>query len=184
MGGSINQQVTHWARGKIGHQVGTGECWDLADRALRQAGASSSTTTGSNDDYVWGDEVALTAVMPGDILQFRDYVVTTKTTTDVTFDDGSGSVDDQESDAVRGHHTAIVDAVTSGAVVVLEQHVKPLGPRVQKHVVPIASIAPSITTAYKSMKNSSGAMKPAKVTITVTVTVRGTIRAYRPKAAL
>ena len=49
---TINQKVLIWARGKKGQQVGAGECWDLADRALRHAGAQSSTTTGKNDDYI------------------------------------------------------------------------------------------------------------------------------------
>lgn len=75
--------VVHAARSDLGHRVGHGECWDLADRALRDAGARSSTTTGRNDDYVWGDPVALNAVTPGDILQFRNYVVITKTKTEV-----------------------------------------------------------------------------------------------------
>lgn len=183
MGGSLNQQVVNWARGKIGQHVGSGECWDLADRALRGAGASSSTTTGAQDDYFWGTEVALTNAVPGDILQFRNYVVTTKTTTAATFADGSGYVDTQDSLAERPHHTAIVEAVTPRALVVPEQHVKPLGPRVQKHSVPIVGSGPTTTTTNKTMKTASGTMKTASVVTTVTTTIRGTIRAYRPQAA-
>jgi hypothetical protein len=183
MGGSINQQVVNWARGKIGQHVGRGECWDFADRALRSAGASSSTTTGAHDDYIWGTQVSLTNVIPGDILQFRDYVVATKTTIAVTFIDGGSYVDTQDDFAKRPHHTAIVEAVTSRALVVLEQHVKPLGPRVQKHTVPIIASGPTVTTTSKMMKTGSGVMKPARVVTTVTVTIRGTIRAYRPQEA-
>ena len=52
MGDTINQKIYIWARSHIGKQVGNGQCWTLADRALRQAGARSSTTTGDKDDYV------------------------------------------------------------------------------------------------------------------------------------
>jgi hypothetical protein len=162
--------------------VGKGGCWDLVDRALRQSGARGSATTGADDDYVWGDPVELKDVVPGDILQFRDFTVTTKTEIDVTFDDGFGFADTQEKEAHRGHHSAIVESVPgSGALIVLEQHVKPLGKRVQKHRLPTQSSNPTSTTVYKQMKTESGKMKPAKVIETVTITVTGTIWAYRPK---
>jgi hypothetical protein len=180
----LNQKVAHAARMQFGHRVGHGECWDLADRALRDAGASSSTTTGKNDDYVWGDPVALQAVAPGDVLQFRNYVVTTKTRTDVTFDNGSGYVKDEVIDAIRGHHTAIVEAVVPGALLVLEQHVKPLGPKVQRHTIPIVPSPPVNTTTHRMMKQpSGGSLKPATVLTTVTIMIRGTVWAYRPKVA-
>jgi hypothetical protein len=89
MADGINQRVFTWTHSKLMRRVGRGECWDLADQALRQAGAQSSTTTGANDDYVWGKEVPITTVVPGDILQFRDYVVNTVITTKATFIDGS-----------------------------------------------------------------------------------------------
>jgi hypothetical protein len=144
---------------------------------------AASTTTGANDDYVWGTPVALTNVSPGDILQFRDYIVATKTTTAVTFADASGSVDTQDEVTKRPHHTAIVEVVMPGALVVLEQHVKPLGPRVQKHTIPIIAGGSTTTTTQKVTKTGSGGMKPATVVTTVTVTIRGTIRAYRPQIA-
>jgi hypothetical protein len=77
MAPTLNQKVLIWTRGRMGQQVGRGECWDLADQALSKSGANSSTTTGADDDYVWGDEIGIGDVIPGDILQFRDYEVTT-----------------------------------------------------------------------------------------------------------
>ena len=183
MPGEINLKVVHAARSHLGHRVGHGECWDLADRALRDAGARSSTTTGRNDDYVWGDPVALNAVTPGDILQFRNYVVITKTKTEVTFDNGGGSVNDEETDAVRGHHTAIVESVGAGALVVFEQHVKPLGAKVQRHTVPIVASGPTTTTTHKLMVSPSGVMRSAKVVTTITITIQGKVWAYHPQAA-
>ena len=182
MAETVNQKVLAWARGRLRQQVGDGECWTLADRALGQAGASSSTTTGEDDDYVWGDPVALKDVQAGDILQFRDFTVTTRTDVDVTFADGSGSETWKERRARRGHHTAIVDAVRGAGVLrVLEQHVKPLGKKVQRHSVRSRSVSPVSKTAHKKMKHESGSMKTAKVVETKTITVSGQIWAYRPK---
>ena len=77
MSETTNQQVVNWARAQNGKQVRKGECWDLADAALRQAGAKSSADLGPMDedaDYVWGDAVSdLKDVQAGDILQFRDF---------------------------------------------------------------------------------------------------------------
>ena len=93
MSETINQKVVNWARAQSGKQVGKGECWDLADRALRQAGAQSSADLGPMDDdadYVWGDEISdLKDVQPGDILQFRDFAVTTTVETETRYADGS-----------------------------------------------------------------------------------------------
>jgi hypothetical protein len=43
---TTNQKVVVWARGKLGHKIGRGECWDLGEAALKQAGASTSSDLG------------------------------------------------------------------------------------------------------------------------------------------
>ena len=83
---SINQKVSIYATGQLGTQVGNGECFTLADQALRQADAKSASDYGeitSNADYRWGNAVNLRELIPGDIVQFRDYevVITTETIT-------------------------------------------------------------------------------------------------------
>jgi len=178
-----NQKVYEWARSKLGQKVDRGECWDLANRALQHAGAQSSTTTGENDDYVWGPTVAVQAAVPGDILQLRDHVVTTTVTTDVTFEDGSGYEDSKESTITRQHHTAVV-AENKGAfgLVILEQNVDPGGKKVQRHSLPLAGSRPAATTEFRSMKDSTGKMRRAKVIVTTVITVTGKIWAYRPQA--
>jgi hypothetical protein len=180
---NTNQDVLVWARGKIGRQVGKGECWDLADQALKKAGAESSTTTGKDDDYVWGDEIPLKDAQPGDVLQFRDFTVTTRVDTKVTYADGSGSESWSEKKANRGHHTAIVDAVTGpNELKVLEQHVKPGGKKVQVHKMPLRSDTTPQTTTYEDVKDDKGKIHHgAKVVRTVKVTVTGKVKAYRPK---
>jgi hypothetical protein len=179
-----NQKVHHWVRGRLGQKVGKGECWDLAELALQQAGAQGSAEQGpmgDDADYVWGDRVELTEVRPGDILQFRDYTVTTRTETHVEFDDGSSSESWKEQKAKRGHHTAVVDhVVDSQTLRVVEQHVKPLGEKVQLHELPTTSKR-STATSYKTTQDLSGKKKPGKVTVTTIVTVTGRVTAYRPK---
>ncbi len=180
---TINQKVIIWARSRLGQQVGIGECWDLANQALLSAGAASSATDGSDADYVWGDEVDLEEVIPGDILQFRDYVVTTTTTVSVTFADQSESEDTTEATVERPHHTAVVDSTPgAGWLSILEQNMPPLGKRVQKHKLALRSMDLPNKTERKSVKSESGKWQPATVVTKVAITVSGTIWAYRPKA--
>ena len=81
---ALGQKIVTFARGKFGQKVGPrGECFDLADAALGAAAAKSAKDFGTvteSADYVWGDEVDPKDAAPGDILQFRDYVVTVTTT--------------------------------------------------------------------------------------------------------
>jgi hypothetical protein len=114
---STNQKVTIWALGRLGQRVGSGECFDLADQALRNAGANSAADlgpTGDDADYVWGDSIQLKDAMGGDILQFRDHEVTTTVVTESTFADGTVEDDTEVMTVDREHHTAIVDANLGG----------------------------------------------------------------------
>src|ERR1700709_2207639 len=153
MSDEINKTVVSWAHGKLGQQVGRGECWDLVDHALRAAGALSSTTTGHHDDYVWGSRIRLEEVTPGDVLQFRDFIVTTRTDRVVRFPDGRTSSRMAETLARRPHHSAIVYRVDGGGQFrVYEQHVKPDGNRVQDHVVPTRNVWDSRTITHEIVK--------------------------------
>jgi len=186
MANTINQNVVIWARGQIGKQVGKGECWDLADKALRNAGASSSADLGpmgDDEDYIWGDAVDdLKDAQAGDVLQFRDFTVATSIETDISFADGSRSTDTKESEFTRPHHTAVIDtAQGQGAFKILEQNVAPGGKKVQLHTLNTRDNVPVVTTTRKLMKAGDGTMKMATVKVTTTITVSGTIWAYRPK---
>jgi hypothetical protein len=186
MANTVNQRVVIWARGHLGKQVGRGECWDVAEAALKNAKAQTSSDLGSvepDDDYVWGDEIALKDVIAGDILQFRDFEVTTETVTEVTFADGSSETDTEDVTVERPHHTAVVDAVLgAGKFQILEQNVQPLGRRIQRHVLFTHGTSQVISVTQKMVKSESGKYAPARVEKTVTVIVSGSIWAYRPKA--
>ena len=118
------QRVLAFAQSHFGERVGSGECFDLADQALRAAGDKSAADFGTvtpNADYVWGTAQQIGQLLPGDIVQFSRYRMRVHTQT--TSSDGSSSYDDVEQE--RPHHTAIVETVGSnGEVTVLEQNVE------------------------------------------------------------
>jgi len=161
--GSANlcNQVVAFARARIGQRVGHGECFDLVDRALRNAGAKSAADFGAvtdDADYVWGAPVTLAQLRPCDIIQFRNYrydrTVETTTATEI-----NTQTDYQE----RPHHTAIVERVgADGAFTVLEQNIPPGGP-VQR-----------CQLFFFNINTRSGNQ-------TITVTVHGRFWFYRPQ---
>jgi hypothetical protein len=113
---TISQQVVRYAQSHLNKRIGRGECFDLADRALRAANASSAADYGpitANADYVWGLRVMLGSAQPGDIIQFRNYRVDINNAQGVGFE-------------TRGNpnHTAIVASVgANGVIEVFEQNV-------------------------------------------------------------
>jgi hypothetical protein len=60
----LNSRVLRFAVERIGEQVGNGECWTLAADALVDAGGARPR------GYTFGEEIPLSRVVPGDILQF------------------------------------------------------------------------------------------------------------------
>lgn len=183
----LGSKALIWARGKVGQQVGKGECWDLANQALKNAGARSSADygpVGPDDDYIWGNEVLLKDAQPGDILQFRDYVMITKTITEVTFADKSGWVDEKEVEVDHPHHTAIVSMNRGNSILtILEQNQNGNHEEVRTSSLRWNSSDPTTTEEHKYIKRSdNGKSEMATVKTTVKVTVRGAIWAYRPQA--
>lgn len=160
-GGSVDAQtVLNYASDNNGKSVGTGECFDLADKALKKAGAKSAADYGKvtpDADYIWGSAIDIGSVQPGDIVQFRNYgfdmEIDTPTETS-TFD------------GTRPHHTAIVKSVDSdGRITVWEQNI-PDG---------VKAPVTSNPLYFKSYEKTEGGTK-------TTVTVRGTFKFYRPQS--
>ena len=112
--------------------VGTGECYDLADAVLRDAGAKSApdfgkVTKSRDQDYKWGTKIDLKDAKPGDILQFRNHqvVVSVVKKTTKTYPDGHSAttIDKNSTPYKRGQHTSIVLSNDgSGQMSVAEQH--------------------------------------------------------------
>ena len=157
--GSLGTQIVQFAQNRLGRRVGDGECFALADQALRGAGAKSAADFGSvsaEADYVWGTAVSLTNVQPGDIVQFRDYQYTRRE------DDDDGAW--RENSESRPHHTAIVVSNDgNGQLTLIEQNAPP------------GSAARRIQMPFSSDTTRRGATS-------VRVTVTGQVWFYRPQA--
>lgn len=182
---TLNQQIVVWAGVQVGKQVGAGECWDLANSALLQAGAKTSSDlgpTGPDDDYVWGTVVDPKDALPGDVIQYRDWEMTTTTTTEVTFSDDSGWFDAPTSTIGHPHHTSIVATNPgNGVLTVLEQNHLGNKEKVRNSTIRWKDAATKTTTTKKLMKRQdNGKSEIATVTVTVQSTVSGTLTIYRP----
>jgi hypothetical protein len=102
----LNDKVLAYAQSEMGIQVGNGECWTLVDQALASAGAQRPGTGGLGL-YEFGNAEAVSAVVPGDVLQFENIKFVAPNGAWMTFP----------------HHTAIVGEVHGTQIVLLEQNV-------------------------------------------------------------
>jgi hypothetical protein len=152
---SLGEQVLTFARRQHGRRVGSGECFDLADRALRHAGAKHASDYGeitASADYVWGREVNLADIRPGDIIQFRDY--------HYRLEKSDGSWEEEQE---RPHHTAVVESIDEhDKITVLEQNAPP-GSNVHRIELYLSS------TSFNERN------------IRITITVQGQVWFYRPE---
>ena len=117
----LSRKVYEYANKKRGQKVGSGECFDLADFALKSINAKSAEDFGKitgNADYVWGKLINFRTAIPGDIIQFRNYKVTITIKEEGYFPYKSRFTID------RPHHTAIVSKVNGrDGILVLEQNI-------------------------------------------------------------
>jgi hypothetical protein len=170
------EQTVKFASDKSGQQVGDGECYALADEALKAAGAKSADSYGKitpTADYVWGKAETVSKARGGDIVQFKDYTVTVTVVTKISRADGSSEERIETETLSRPHHTAVVSQTGSnGAVTVLEQNVN--GSRaVQANQLEFVSHddPPQTTSAGGTT-----------TTVIRKVKVTGTAKFYRPQA--
>lgn len=171
----LGARIVAYALQHQGQSVGTGQCAALADAALRQAGARSADSYGdidANTDYIWGRRVALRDARPGDILQFRNYNITTELQTTRQYPDGRRESTQTWAVSSRPHHTAIVERNLGGSLLILEQNAPPSGSEVQEHSLPVAP------SAYSTVQQGS-----VPSLVTTTIQVNGEIAVYRPQAA-
>ena len=162
---SLGQQVLDFARQQIGQQVGDGECFALADQGLRNAGAGTAQDfgpVGADSDYRWSSQtVNPTNAQPGDIIQFRNFTIDTRT-------DRSDASWETRNEA-RPHHTAVVVSNDgAGNLTILEQNVQIGGSSGQRQR----------TVRQNQIPTASGTRREG--TSTITVQVRGTMVVYRP----
>jgi hypothetical protein len=160
---TMAEQIVSYPRRRRGQRVGDGECFTLADLALRASGAQSAEdydTVTPNADYVWGTSVSLSDVHPGDVIQFRDY----RFEREIETRNADGSFTTATEFQERPHHTAVVERVDgNGAITVLEQNSPDGSPVTRKQLF----FSNSTTT---------------RGTRTTTITVQGTFWFYRPQS--
>jgi uncharacterized protein (TIGR03067 family) len=106
--GPLNCKVLQFAQAQRGKQVGNGECWTLADQALKAAGARRPGR-GGYGPFVFGKPVALKALAPGDIIQFEKVRLVYRRQGGVSW-------------VNLPHHTAIVARVKGTQVGLLHQN--------------------------------------------------------------
>jgi hypothetical protein len=172
---ALGARIVAFAQQRRGQSVSTGECAALADAALQNAGARDAASYGEiteDADYVWGRNVALKDARPGDILQFRNYSVTTTVQTTWQFPDGHTETAQNWLVSQRPHHTAIVERNLGTSLAVLEQNAPPAGRAVQELALPVTSMR------YTNTTNDG-----VPATVLTTVQVDGEIRVYRPQRA-
>lgn len=165
--------IAQFASGRLGQQVGDGQCFALADQALRSIGVKSAAdfgTLGPNVDYIWGRETTLGQAQVGDVIQFKNYNFEETTTTEISRPDGSGETSEQTRSQARPHHTAIVASIGSGGeLTVYEQNVG--GQMLVQHnqlLFTSHTVGPTSTT-----------VNGVTTTVTRTITVTGTAKFYR-----
>ena len=158
---SLADRILSFIRRRQGERVGDGECFALADSALRSADARSAADYGTitaHADYVWGRAVTLADLQPGDVIQFRNYRYEREIVEETR--DGTATRQDTQS---RPHHTAIVLSVGSnGAVTVWEQNSPRRSPVVRTELF------------FRTGTSTEGSR-------TTTITVRGDVWFYRPE---
>jgi gamma-glutamylcyclotransferase (GGCT)/AIG2-like uncharacterized protein YtfP len=145
MSEALRKNIVTYAQAQNGKKVGSGECFDLADQALRDAGAKSAADFGKvtqDADYVWGDPVTIDKTLAGDIIQFRNYAsdVTHEKEISLAFPGGEQLTYYQmQPDANQigyKHHTSVAStAINQGALTVLEQNVDRTGNGVKERIV-------------------------------------------------
>jgi len=173
---TINPAVIRFASGHMRQTVGRGECFDLADEALRSAGALSAADYGeitATADYEWGLAVMLQSARPGDIVQFRNYRFVRETTIVVRNAQNQVIEEGNEvEEATRPHHTAIIQSVSqTGEIVVYEQNADGVRSVASNPLYLLSRRLPAQTT--RSGGNSE--------TRTTNITVSGTYRIFRPQ---
>jgi hypothetical protein len=169
-------KIITYASTRSGQSVGSGECFDLVNSALKDAGANGAANYGTitpTADYIWGRKISLAELRAGDAIQFKNFEVEITTETETTNEDGSGGFNTNVQTIGRGapNHSAIVAGVGSdGAITVYEQNID--GDRtVQQR--PIILKAGSSTSSTKSGTTITK--------VTKTIKIKGTASLYRPE---
>lgn len=182
----LNARIVAWLRQRpLGVRHGDGECWTLAEDALRAQRARTSRDLtrrfSAGADYVWGDEErSFSAIVPGDILQLRGYSVRKSAHVTDWLSGPAGAVRNPHVLQLP-HHTAIVLGVVMPGVLldVIEQNVPMPGSTRPDRLVQINRFALASCQGPATVRLSD---MGERETVTETFTVLGgRIRAFHPQ---
>jgi|GEM_PF-5595675 len=127
---SINQKVANFITGQLNKAVGDGGCWALAENALLAAGAMTSNDLTDKEEfkkadaqYVFGTAIEAKNAAPGDLVQFKNYVMTRTVETKYDLPDGNSITLTSTDEVPKIHHSAVVMSMMDkdGRLVVVEQ---------------------------------------------------------------
>jgi hypothetical protein len=134
----VNQRILDYAKKHSGQQVGNGECWTLANEALKAAAARRPAT------MVWGRKLSAgEEPLPGDVIQF----------TSVTFHSKKGT-----SHYGSPNHTAIIEQVQSPGVFLLLQQNMGGQKTVSEGTIDLATKTEGALAIYRPMAKRSVAI--------------------------
>lgn len=164
----INEQIAKSAGDMVGNPVvGRGECVDLIEKLQHNAGAKSYrelqkvNPNNKTQDYRWGSPINQKHIQPGDILQFKKYVLKG------TMQNGGWN------NLERPNHSAVVLEVHgNGELVVAEQNL----------TNPDNGV-PFLTVRKNTIYLQSGKYKLPDGISEVIVKVSGKVSAYRSEVA-
>ena len=123
----LNQKVLEFATYNLGKQVGSGVCWELGADALAYANAEPP------HGQVFGDQVSLTSMLPGDILEF---------------DNARFVGANYWLSLGAPYHTAIVSAVDGNSIAMLNQNVNGIK-LVQITIIHLADLQSGTIAVYR-----------------------------------
>lgn len=129
----LGEPVAAFAEAAMGTRVGRGECWDLAQHALNEAGARW------DGYYGFGEQLDTTkvTVQRGDVVQFEGVMVERRMGSSLT----------QET---MGHHTAIVLSVgASGRYTLAHQNFGKGGRNVSRYELVMADVKRGEITFFR-----------------------------------
>jgi hypothetical protein len=193
----LNKKVKQYVDARVGKpRIGPNkECFDLADLALKSAGARTASHYGKvvkEADYVWGKLTDLKDVLSGDILQLRDYQATIARDYKLVAGqsiNGMMFAGWKLVEVVKHeHHTSIVTAKEGTAkLLVVEQKVTDpetgkLSEMVRKNVLYVTDAQFTQGPETITVKDNQGKEVQLRTESgTIDVTVKGTIWVYRPQ---
>lgn len=183
---TLGQKIVRWARDHKGQKVDRGECWDLAELALKNSGAKTSTDlgkVGADTDYVWGTLKTTSQVTEGDIIQYRNYKVVIETKVKKVWANGAWNEETETKESSAPHHTAIATGMADkdGRVNIIEQNSPPAGRKVQESTIYTRNVAGvPVSKQEQHAHPQTKKMESATVTTTVTIKFSGKLWVYTP----